>query len=122
MKNPSDEELLRFIATFAGWHRLHMGKVHGGEDGSEYLCGFQTEKETVFEWSQQVPDYLHDLNAWHRDVWPKISTLTVGRWMADLRNILKDGAPSVLTNADACYRCLALWRALDGKLPDRSES
>lgn len=66
-----------------------------------------------------ISDYLGSLDAWHRDIWPIIASDGVlGRnWYPALAGVLNSCQLWDLANADARSRCLALYRALDGKLP-----
>jgi hypothetical protein len=70
---------------------------------------------------QQPPRYLQDLNAWHSDVWPKVEACGIDfeHHFADaLDDYLESlGVPFWTFNASAKTRCLALYRALEGKLP-----
>ncbi len=111
--DPTDAELHEFVAHFVGYKNLWRDKsdqsIWSREPGG----------------SVPVPDYLHDLNAWHRDVWGKIETTNAwlsAEWSFAMDDIYGDGNHAKKHNADARSRCLALWRALGGKLPERSES
>lgn len=104
MKEPDDRELLEFAARFAGWREL---KRYG--DRPE-LCGRHDDYEEV----EEIPDYLNSVDAWLRDVWPKVAAMQfLSEWYSEM-NL---GTAAANCNASARQRCLALYRALDGKLP-----
>lgn len=109
MTDPTDAELLEFVARFAGWRDFDHGP-------GKQVWGF-TDNTGPSQWLQ-VPDYLHSVDAWLRDVWPKIEAIPMLDciWLANLELIITHG-PIRHVNADARFRCLALWRALEGKLP-----
>ena len=115
--DPTDKELLEFVARFAGWGNLG---THDGMFGrSEFLMGWKEGRK------MPVPDYLNSVDAWLRDVWPKItqdSDLIGGpahRWYRELCTVCGavECAEPFIANADARSRCLALYRALEGRLP-----
>ncbi len=105
--DPTDAELHEFVAHFVGYKNLWRDKsdqsIWSREPGG----------------SVPVPDYLHDLNAWHRDVWPKINTKLHRDccWLYLMRLCNHDVFATA--NSDARTRCLALWLALGGKLPEK---
>lgn len=110
---PTDAELLEFVARFAGLKYVLIEK-----DGT---VTHQLENDSR---DYPVPDYLNSLDAWHRDVWPKIHDDRYEvDWWAELVELIGNvgGCDWKYANADARSRCLALWRALDGKLPDALE-
>lgn len=107
MTDPTDEELLRFIAAFAGWKNLR-------EHESGHLCG----EDPAGFCNVLLPDYTKTLDGFHRDVWPKIDTKQKRcLWDIELASIVRSEIIADRVNAPARERCLALWRALDGKLP-----
>ncbi len=109
MTDPTDSELLEFTARFAGFTRIGPTPQPDGTLWGEF------EGRWVL-----VPDYLHSLDRWNSDVWPKVrNTSIAGQWGFCLDAVLgpQDAFPSDIHNADARSRCLALWRALDGRLP-----
>jgi hypothetical protein len=113
--DPDDKVLLEFVRQFAGW-KPGRGSTAGLWErpvGAVYCTG------------ESIPDYLHDLNAWHKDVWPKILEIDprgtfAADWVLKLDKVIdktKYAPPyAIAVNADARARCLALWRALDGQL------
>lgn len=105
MTDPTDKELLEFVARFAGWRDLQLR-------GRSILFGKQ---DTAIEY--EIPDYLRSVDAWLRDVWPVVHKHRLAdKWhraFLDL-DIGRSSADDV--NADARSRCLALYRALEGKL------
>lgn len=101
MNDPSDKELEEFIVAFSGWKPT--GIVRDMNDVA---------------FPEQPPRYLYDLNAWLRDVVPRLNSLPFylqSKWDDEL--CLRTGGGGWKANADARSRCLALWRALGGKLP-----
>lgn len=115
MSDPGDAALLGFAAAFVGWRDLTSrgGQWEGIRRG--YIMD---------NWLQ-VPDYLGDLNAWHRDVWQRVRTIEGGAsiedaWFNAARENEGPGLVSSLMNISARSRCLALYIALDGKLPERT--
>lgn len=108
MTDPDDRKLLEFVAAFAGWTNLREHPESGhfiGTDphGFYILC----------------TDYTKTLDGWHRDVWPKISAdhKTVYVWHGTMVNDYeRELGQAGIMNATARQRCLALYRALDGKL------
>lgn len=107
MNDPDDKTLLEFVSRFAGWENprfISKGVWEGTPPGG----GFS---------GAHVPDYLNDLNAWHRDVAPRIEADE--RLADEVQTQLWAMIPyrNKIINADARYRCLALYRALEGKLP-----
>lgn len=109
---PDDKTLLEFVARFVGWTKLQF------TESGILLSDVRSRQDYSI-----VPDYLSDLNAWHREVWPKVISLGNGideLWQIELEELLKiahAGYQNRASNADARQRCLALYRALDGKLP-----
>ena len=105
MTDPTDKELLEFVARFVGW------------DSIEYTILGKPMESTS---GRLIPDYLNDLNAWHRDVWPKVLELENSDriqkyWFSDMEYRLPftvDRRFAAIANADARSRCLALYRAL----------
>lgn len=122
MNDPTDKELLEFVARFVGWTEIKW----------DIACGAWGMGPDVVRKNKPTPEYLIDLNAWHRDVWPKIAKQTrtidlAWAWHKRLA-IIVDGMAIDSeahgpwnANADARSRCLALWRALDGRLTDTGE-
>jgi hypothetical protein len=102
MTEPDDRQLLEFIAMFVGWE-FHPSTREFGWLGAEENCS-------------KIPDYLNDLNAWHGDVWARIDQEhdLKKKWWGCLHS---EGYAWDDANATARERCLALWRALNGKLP-----
>lgn len=96
--DPTDKELLEFVARFVGW------------DSIEYTILGKPMESTS---GRLIPDYLNSVDAWLRDVWPKVEAQPMlgCLWMAELERIITHG-PIRQVNADARSRCLALYRAL----------
>ncbi len=114
MTDPDDKTLLEFTARFCGWREVMF---YGGRPE---LCGRHDDYEEV----EQIPDYLHSVDAWLSDVWPKVKDSGIMHRVASfvLHKSGYDGRGQlnfveVGLDADARSRCLALYRALDGTLP-----
>lgn len=111
MRDPGDAALLGFAAAFVGWRDLTS---RGGQwEG--------IRRGYVMDNWIRVPDYVNDLNAWHRDVWPKIARDgdDLKRYWFIKLGLIVPGTPySDKANASARERCLALYNALGGKLPE----
>ena len=111
MPDPTDEELLEFVAMFVGWTDLQWANRYLRSNAPDATLGGWRDGKGM-----KIPDYLNSLDAFARDVWPKIredqSLRVKWIWGFDTLDICD------LMNADARSRCLALWRALDGKLPE----
>ena len=111
--NPTDAELLRFVAEFVGFRDIEQRKI--GDVLS--TMGYRSDGPYGYE---AAPDYLNDLNAWHRDVVPKMDSCNLrDDWIIQLDNICDTWFASM--NSTSRQRCEALWLALDGKLPERTE-
>lgn len=110
-KTPTDAELLEFMAEFVGWTELGHPL-----NKPEMLWGYSPHHDRCHK--RAVLDYLSSVDLWLRDVWPKISEdrQLEARWFAYVLNPFAIIAHAI--NATARDRCLALYRALDGKLPD----
>lgn len=105
MSDPDDKTLLEFVARFAGWTELtsEAGRIYGVPP-SHYKGHCFTE----------LPDYLHSVDAFIMDVWPKMTLNLGAKW---IREMSHTHGIAGAANADARSRCLALYRALEGKLP-----
>lgn len=110
MTDPTDDKtLLEWIARFCGWHDLQT-------QPGVTLFGCLHPKHPF---PSSVPDYLGSVDAWLRDVWPKIEHKAnlKTEWDRLLGAIVLSEFVANRINADARSRCLALWRACEGKLP-----
>ena len=107
MTDPRDAELEAFITKFVDWKPCEFIKDFTGKTLPQY-----------------PPRWLVDLNAWHSQVWPKINHQSAlrGMWADEMMFMGCWGDDpsrvSVVMNANAKSRCLALYRALEGKLPE----
>lgn len=128
MNEPTDAQLLEFTARFVGWTSLQDEDtaIKSRWDSSDaqtcchQLCG--RRPEGVHD-RDVVPDYLHDLNAWNRDVVPALEKLMKKAreaWYMHLLGLCTDTS-WYTANADARSRVLALYRALDGRLPEQEK-
>ena len=111
--DPTDAELLEFVARFAGWTELTS------EAGIVYGVPPSNYKGHCFT---MMPGYLNSVDAWLRDVWPKMlfTAALQQKWMDELERLLVNTNATWrcrIANADARSRCLALYRALEGQLP-----
>jgi hypothetical protein len=107
MPDPDDKTLSRFIAEFVGWRRFDDAQDPGWNqpDGMFTYC--------------DPPDYINSVDAWLRDVMPVVKK----HYKLDqklnfvLTEQILDG---VLWGweCSAKHRCLALYRALEGKLSE----
>jgi hypothetical protein len=105
--DPTDAELLEWIARFAGWRNFKQRTIAG----SRPIGVFGNEEE-----HRGVPDYLNSVDVFLADVWPKIKGGIVEWDWCDELELLHEGTIDLI-NASARSRCFALYRALDGKLP-----
>lgn len=113
MTDPTDKTLLEFVARFAGWFELSWSKGPLGEWPEETLVGYYDKYST-----SKVPDYLNSVDVWLRDVWPKVFIFRLcDKWMRAYLNDHPAQGSAADMNADARSRCLALYRALEGRLP-----
>lgn len=118
IQTPDDKTLFEFVARFAGWMDFDRGPTGTG--------GPVATRAGMAGRQNAVPNYLRSVDAWLRDVWPKVEALgdqLKFAWLHNLPTPTMDWTQMV--NADAKSRCVALWRALDGKLPitnDKPES
>lgn len=110
MTDPTDVELWKFIAEFVGWYDLFW-------TGSQFNGRTSEMQGRLFK----VPGYLNSVDSFIRDVVPKIEQQKklTSKWCSRLQDIVGWYAIAPLMNASARQRCLALHRALDGKLPGR---
>lgn len=109
MSDPTDAELLEFVARFVGWTDLEPR-----EQAHEALFGINPAKGL----KDLVPNYVESVDAWLSDVWPKVAEIgwpLEDRWDDEIKELV--GGSTWKANATARQRCLALYRALDGKLP-----
>lgn len=103
MNEPDDKTLLEFVRRFAGWTIADSDRA-----GSMWI----TPARDSYVAPALVTDYLRSVDAWLSDVVPVLNrtpTLRL-RWAIEMAEF-----PDEL-NADARSRCLALYRALNGKL------
>lgn len=109
MHEPTDSELWKFVAEF-------VGRFSGIRETGTGLLLYNVRSKT--DW-QPVPEYLESLDAWHSDVWTKFKANKSSTcvWKTELARIIASDIIADRVNASARERCLALWRALDGKLP-----
>ena len=133
MTDPTDKELLEFVARFAGWTEADIeawntyqkiadeyARLPRRESFSGLAVGSRLEKAEEKLERGHMPNYLHSVDAWLRDVWPKVKSEAnlPRKWMRQMLHISAtqnwDSADDV--NADARSRCLSLWRALEGRL------
>ena len=133
MKDLTDDELLRFVAEFAGWEN-GTGRVVGlvkKPDGSGYVMPCN------------IPNYLGSVDAFIRDVVPKMIQMKLEKrieFSVCLGRVIEDrtevgprseeghgydgclvtnfaGLWNATSIATAHDRCLALYRACGGKQP-----
>ncbi len=117
MTDPDDKTLLEFVARFAGWRNLEFHSCEPAILMMTHFSGIGPEDCN----ESMVPDYTRTLDGFHRDVWPKIKDKPIEwDWANRLAKIYSLTVEMV--NASARNRCLALWRALAGKLPTTDES
>ena len=100
MSEPTDEELLKFVATFVDHPRTRPG----------YRDVYDNDNTAL------IPDYLNSVDAFIRDVVPKMNQEQEDDWVWEFDRIVI-GSMGAIINGSARSRCLALYRALDGKLP-----
>lgn len=107
MTDPTDRELLEFVARFAGWTELKWSDP-------DWVCGFHAETNRI----SVLPNYLHSVDAWLRDVVPVMEKQKKLKesWYMHLLGLCI-GTSWYTANADARSRCLALWLAWEEKLP-----
>lgn len=107
MPKPTDKELLEFVMKFSGKLRPFASAI---------------DAQACLE-TGDVPDYLHSVDAFIRDVWPKVKERpTLSRiWLDRFLEYAAERDSADDINADARSRCLALYRALDGTLPEQEK-
>ena len=137
--DPTDAELLEFVARFAGWtdreianwrSYLKIMSEYYELPRKESFSGLailpKLEKAEAKLENGHMPDYLNSVDAWLSDVWPKVMEIDprgtfAADWVLKLDRVVdnKKYAPpyALAVNATARQRCLALYRALEGKLP-----
>ena len=127
--DPDDKTLLEFVARFAGWDDLVWGPASG------QLRTRQNVSHSIPDNDAYVPDYLHSVDAWLRDVWPKVEGMLSIDWLIEMVKLHNPNCRRIrpsretprfrelrLINADARSRCLALYRALEGRLQRHDQS
>lgn len=100
---PSDEELLRFVAGFAGWKEVSRSLLSNKLQGA-----FRDATEAT-----EVPNYLASHDAFRADVMPKIECQVSEKFCKQFQGM----SALTLIGLSAKDRCLALYLNLDGKLP-----
>ncbi len=108
-EDPNDDELFDFVLKLSGWQQTGLA--------TDMLDRPFTESP---------PAFLSDLNMWNAYVWPAIQKLgsrAICHWYEYLAIVCGTGEGyAAIANAGARQRCLALWRMLGGKLPERVEA
>ena len=113
-QDPTDAVLFRFVAEFCGWRNVSWN------DKIRFWEGDPIGNPRTY-----LPDYLGSVDAWLRDVWPKV----VGKkrqtnWFYCLEFFVPEDVErrfAFAANASARARCLALYRALSGVLPKETQ-
>ncbi len=106
MTDPTDFDLLEFVARFVGWEHL---KWMNSPISGAWLAGDGLIRDPDGE----VPDYLHDLNAFSHDCFPKIrEKMLEHKWATALQLHCTGTIAAFIANASAREKCLALWHVL----------
>jgi hypothetical protein len=127
--DPTDAELIPFIAKFTGWTDKDLkawdaykkildewNALPRRESFSGLAVGERLERAQEKLEQGEMPDFLHSVDAFLLNVWPRASRTCSLRWSEELIKLVGDRGDQLAT-ASARSMCLALWRALDGKLP-----
>jgi len=112
---PNRNQLWMFIAKFAGHNHVKFRRHKDGLWAIKILG--QGSKGPIKD-IYQVPNYLESLDAWLRDVWPKIKPNQdlVDSWVYEVYFSPLNPQHDTHLNASAYVRCLALYDALEGVL------